>query len=63
MEDIADMFGSLLSLAVVEEAGFVLAKPQNILEVIRRLVNVTPSGLTALRDAVVIGIVHMLKVM
>jgi len=61
-EQIAQLFMSLLSLAVVEDAGFVTAADENKLEVVKRLTRVEPKGQTALRDAVVVGIAHMLKV-
>ena len=51
-----------LSLAVVEDAGFCTASDGNRIEIVKRLTRVQPKGQTALRDAVIIGIAHMLKV-
>ena len=61
-EEIANLFLGLIGLAVVEEAGFCTASYRNCLQIIKRIAQIEPKGLTALRDAVIVGILHMLKV-
>ena len=61
-EQALNFFKGMIGLAVVEQAGFCAATNNNRLAVIKRLLQIQPKGLTALRDAVILGVVHMLKV-